>query len=284
MAGRAAKKEDKQGELIMADLNVTKTAVLVASFGTSYNDTRERTIGAIEREIAQRFPQCEHRRAFTSEKIIAKLFKRDGTVIDNVPTALEKLLADGFKKVVVQPTHIMPGYEYDDVKNQLKPFAERFDRLILGRPLLDSESDFERVVSVMALETSRYNTYGTAIVLMGHGTGHEANAVYSTLQGYFDRLGHKNYIIGAVEGEPTIREVVKKAKAMGVRRVILLPLMVVAGAHANEDMAGDGDDSWKSILQREGFETVCILSGMGEYDGIRRLFADHADKALSVLQ
>ena len=255
--------------------------MLVVSFGTSYNDSRDKTIGAIENAFAEAYPDYEVRRAFTSQIIIDKLKERDRLEIDNVEEAMKRLVADGVKEVIVQPTHVMPGFEYNDVVDEVKPYETMFDSLIVGQPLLSEDADFETLVKILAEETKEYNTEDTAVVWMGHGTEHEANTTYTKLQETFTAAGYDNYIVGTVEAEPTLEDVIAAAKELGVKKLVLSPLMIVAGDHANNDMAGEEEDSWKSILTKEGFEVECVLRGMGEYKGVQQMFTDHVKKAMN---
>ena len=284
--GRAAKTEQKTAE-------TKDKAILMVSFGTSYNDSRDKTIGAIENAVTEAYPDFDVRRAFTSQIIIDKLKERDNLEIDNVTEALDRLVADGIKNVIVQPTHVMHGFEYDDVVAEVEKYKDKFDKLAIGEPLLTSDDDYKKVADAIAdatkshvtdgsavaaavqEDTAEYVTDGTCVVLMGHGTEHEANAAYAKLQEVYKANGTENYFIGTVEAEPTVEDMVQAAKDGGFTKVVLRPLMIVAGDHANNDMAGDEDDSWKSIFEKEGFEVECVLKGMGEIPAIQQLYVDH---------
>ena len=257
-----------------------KKAVLVVSFGTSYNETRAATIEAVEKKIADAYPDYKQYRAFTSQTIIDKLAERDGLKIDNVAQAMDRLVADGVTTLVVQPTHVMNGFEYDDMKKEIQPYEGKFQSVVYGKPLLSDEADYTEVVKVLAEETKQYNQAGTAIVWMGHGTEHPANDTYTKLQKVFLDAGYNNYFIGTVEAKPDLADMLAKVKASGAKKVVLLPLMIVAGDHANNDLAGDEAGSWKTAFKGEGYEVECVLHGLGEYAGIQAMFVAHAGAAM----
>ncbi len=257
-----------------------KPVLLVVSFGTSYNDSRDITIGAIENALADAYPDYEVRRAFTSQIIIDILKEREKLEIDNVTEAMDRLVADGVKDVVIQPTHVMNGYEYDDVIAEVTPYKDKFDSFKIGEPLLISDQDYSDVISAITTQTAAYDADGTAIVFMGHGTEHEANATYTKLQQKLIDAGHKNYFVGTVEAEPAVEDVLDMVKASGAKKVVLLPLMIVAGDHANNDMAGDEEDSWKSVFEANGFEVECVLEGLGQNTAIQQIFIKHVKAAI----
>ena len=248
-------------------------AILIVSFGTSYNDSRDKTIGAIETAAAEAFPEYEVRRAFTSQIIIDKLKERDNLEIDNVTEALDRAVADGIKTLIVQPTHLMNGYEYTDLKEELETYRDKFEKIALGEPLLTSEEDFRAVAETITSETSSYDDGKTAICFMGHGTEADSNQVYAKMQ----------QTLAAMGKEPTLEDVMAAMKDKGYSRVVLEPLMVVAGDHANNDMAGDEEDSWKSQLQASGYEVECVLKGLGEFEGIQDIYTDHIRAAVDSL-
>lgn len=257
-----------------------KTVVLVVSFGTSYNDSREVTIGAIEGAIQAANPDLEVRRAFTSQIIIDKLKERDGLEIDNVTQALDRAVADGVTTLIVQPTHLMHGFEYTDLKDELANYNDKFDKIVLGEPLLNSDDDFGRVADALSEDTASYDDGSTAIVFMGHGTEADSNEVYAKMQGVMEEKGLANYYVGTVEATPSLDDVIAAIKDKGYSRVVLEPMMVVAGDHANNDMAGDEEDSWKTILTGEGYEVECILEGLGQKPAIQQIYVEHVQAAL----
>ena len=262
-----------------------KPAILVVSFGTSFNDSRHITIGAIESAIREKFPDYDVRRAFTSQIIIDKLKERDGVVIDNVEEALDRLVADKVQEIVVQPTHLMNGYEYDDLAKALESYKDKFKKVAFGEPLLSSDDDYYKVIAALASVSERYDDGKTALVFMGHGTEAESNKVYSTLQDKLTAEGKKNYFIGTVEAAPSIEDVLKGVKAAGLKKAVLRPLMVVAGDHANNDMADLEDpESWASQLTAAGIEVECVLEGLGQIVEIDDLYAAHAADAIAKAQ
>ncbi len=260
------------------------TAILVVSFGTSYNDNRDLTIGAIEEAIGKAFPEYGVRRAFTSQIIIDILAEREGMEIDNVEEALDRAVADGVKNLVVQPTHLMEGYEYTDLVNALADYEGSFEQIALGAPLLVSDADFDAVAKAITEKTAAYDDGETAICFMGHGTEADSNAVYAKLQEKLTAGGYKNYFIGTVEAAPTLEDVMANMTKNGAyKKVVLEPLMVVAGDHANNDMAGDEEGSWKSVLTAEGYEVECVLEGLGQIPAIQNIYVEHTQAAVDSL-
>lgn len=258
-----------------------KPVLLAVSFGTSYNDSRDLTIGAVESALQSAFPEYEVRRAFTSQIVIDILAERDKLDIDNVTEAMDRLVADGVKDVLIQPTHVMTGYEYDDVVAEVSKYQDKFDSLTISNPILVDESDYDALVKVLVEETAAYNTEGTAIAFMGHGTEHEANASYAKLEQKFRDAGYENYFVGTVEGSPLVEDVIQAVKETDAKKVVLLPLMIVAGDHANNDMSGDEEDSWKSAFTAAGYEVECVLKGLGQYQGVQDLLVSHATAAIN---
>lgn len=284
-AGTDTESPENQPESTDTQTIGSGTAILVVSFGTSYNESRDLTIGAIEEDIAKAFPDYEVRRAFTSQIIIDKLKERDGLEIDNVGEALDRAVADGVQNLVVQPTHLMDGYEYTDLADELKEYEGKFSQVVLGAPLLASDADFEAVAKAITEKTSSYDDGQTAICFMGHGTEADSNSVYPKMQEALKNAGHENYYIGTVEAEPTLDDVLAAIGEKGsYKKVVLEPLMVVAGDHANNDMAGDEEDSWKTVIEGKGYEVECILEGLGQIPAIRGLYVEHTQAAAAQLE
>ena len=258
--------------------------LLVVSFGTSYNDSRRLTIGAIENALEEAFPDFSVRRAFTSQIIIDHVSQRDGEGIDNVTQALDRAVENGVKTLVVQPTHLMSGYEYNDLADELAEYADAFESIAMGVPLLDTDDDFLTVADALAEATAAFNDGETAICLMGHGTEAESNEVYAKMQTVMDKAGHNNIFIGTVESTPSVEDVLAMVQAGNYKKVVLRPMMIVAGDHANNDMAGDEPDSWKSIFEAAGYEVTCVVEGLGSLGEIQSLIVQHAQAAIDSLQ
>ena len=234
----------------------SKKAILIVSFGTSYENTRKRTIDAIERDIADAFPACPAYRAWTSKMIIAKLKKRDGIIIHTVKEAMEQMLLDGITDVIVQPTHVINGIENDQMKADSLSFRDRFSSIVFGNPLLTTEEDNQAVVQAVAGEFQDMDQE-TALVLMGHGTEHYANSVYAALD-----------------------SLLRAADSSQPKKIVLAPFMIVAGDHAQNDLAGEDPDSWMNRLSSEGYEVTPVLKGLGEYPKIRQILVDHVQQAM----
>ena len=265
--------------------DIGEKELLVVSFGTSFNDSRRLTIGAIEGAIAEAIPEYSVRRGFTAQIIIDHVLRRDGEAIDNVTEALERAIQNGVKTLVVQPTHLMHGFEYDDVIAELAEYADAFENgIFVGEPLLTSDDDFDRVADVMIDLLKDYDDGETALVYMGHGTEHEYNKVYAQMQGVLSDKGADNYYIGTVEAEPSVDDVLNAIKDKGYKRVVLRDMMVVCGDHANNDMAGDGEGSWKSIFTAAGYEVECVLEGLGQVPEIQQLYVEHAQAAVAAAE
>lgn len=258
-------------------------AILVVSFGTSYNDSRDITIGAVESAIEEAFPDYDVRRAFTSQIIIDKLEERDGLEIDNVTEALDRAVEDGVSTLIVQPTHLMDGYEYNDLVDEVAAYADQFEQVVIGEPLLTGEEDFKNVAKAITDATAEYDDATTAICFMGHGTEADSNEVYAKLQDVLTEEGFENYYIGTVEATPSLEDVLELVNEGDYTKVVLEPLMVVAGDHANNDMAGDEEGSWKTEFEAAGYEVECLVKGLGEMDAICQMYVEHTQAAIDSL-
>ena len=282
--------------------DIGENELLVVSFGTSFNDSRAEDIGGIEKALAAAYPDWSVRRAFTAQIIINHVQARDGEFIDNMDQALDRAIANGVKNLVVQPTHLMHGAEYDELMEAIDAVRDQFESVKIAEPLCGEvgddatvvNKDKERVaiaVTDAAVAEAGYDTLdaaaadGVAFVFMGHGTAHVAKVTYSQMQTQMNKLGYENVFIGTVEGEPeetACEAVIEAVKEAGYTKVILRPLMVVAGDHANNDMAGEDEDSWKSMFDASGyFETVdCQISGLGRIEAIQKLYVEHTGVAI----
>ena len=277
--------------------------LLVVSFGTSFNDSRVADIKSIEDALQAANPDWSVRRAFTAQIIINHIQARDGEKIDNMEQALERAVANGVKQLVVQPTHLMHGAEYDEMCAAIDKVRDQFDSVEIAEPMLgevgsdatvinaDKEAVAKAVVAA-ALEESGYESTaaakdaGVAYVLMGHGTAHVAKVTYSQMATQMDKLGYENVFIGTVEGEPedtSCEAVIAAVKEAGYTTVVLRPLMVVAGDHANNDMAGADDDSWKTMFEAAGFTVNCQISGLGRIADVQALYVAHTKAAIDAI-
>ena len=277
--------------------------LLVVSFGTSFNDSRVADIKSIEDALQEANPDWSVRRAFTAQIIINHIQARDGEKIDNMEQALERAVANGVKQLVVQPTHLMHGAEYDEMCAAIDKVRDKFESVEIAEPMLgevgsdatvinaDKEAVAKAVVAA-ALEESGYESTaaakdaGVAYVLMGHGTAHVAKVTYSQMATQMAKLGYENVFIGTVEGEPeetSCEAVIEAVKNAGYTTVVLRPLMVVAGDHANNDMAGADDDSWKTMFEAAGFTVNCQISGLGRIADVQALYVAHTKAAIDAI-
>lgn len=257
-----------------------KKAILAVSFGTSVNETREKTIDVIEEDIRNACPDYRLYRAWTSKMIISKVLKRDGIKIPTVTEAMAQMVIEGIKEVIVQPTHIINGIENDIMKEDALAYQSQMDLIRFGAPLLTTTQD--STDSIQALLADFHDLpEDEVLVFMGHGTTHYANSVYAALDYTFKDMGYKNVFLGTVEAYPSMESLMKQVKIYQPKKVHLAPFMVVAGDHAIHDMAGDDPDSWRSQFEQEGFPVVCHMKGLGEYEGIRRLYLQHVQAAIA---
>ena len=285
--------------------DIGENELLVVSFGTSFNASRAADIKGIEDALQAAYPDWSVRRAFTAQIIINHVQARDGEKIDNMQQAMDRAVANGVKNLVVQPTHLMHGAEYDEMMEMVDSYRDKFESVAIAEPLLGEvgsdatviNADKEAVakaITAEAVKTAGFDSLdaaakdGTAFVFMGHGTSHTAKVSYSQMQAQMNALGYKNVFIGTVEGEPeetACENVIEAVKAAGYTKVVLRPLMVVAGDHANNDMAGDDEDSWKSQFEASSeFDSVdCQIAGLGEVADIQQLYVAHTKAAVDSL-
>lgn len=253
-----------------------KKGILVVSFGTSHLDTMKKTIDVIEDEIRELFPDSSVYRAFTSQMIIRKLKRTERMSVDTVEEALKRMAEDGIEDVIVQPTHIINGIENDRMMEDLMEHMSLFRRIRVGKPLLSSVDDYKKSIHAVMAQTELKPD--EMLVLMGHGTDHHANSAYPTLEYTFHALGYNQVLVGTVESFPELKNVMAKLEISEKKKVVLMPFMLVAGDHAKNDMAGE-EDSWKSELEEADYEVRVIMKGLGEFEGIRRIFAEHIEEA-----
>ena len=268
-----------------AAASTVKPVILVTSFGTSFPDSRHITIGAIEDDIREAFADYDVRRAFTAQIIIDHIEEDTGRHIDNFEEAMDKIVADGVKQVIVQPTHLMDGLEYGDIKKSLEEtYAASFDSSALGAPLLASDDDKKAVAEAIKAAMEKYEDGETAICLMGHGTEADSNAIYGVMQDQFTSLGYDNYFVATVEATPTFADVVDAVTEAGYKKAVLRPMMVVAGDHANNDMADESDpESFASLLKAAGLEVTSIIEGLGQLNAVQELYVQHVQDAIDTL-
>lgn len=262
---------------------IGENEILVVSFGTSYNDNRRLTIGAIEDKIESAFNDYSVRRGFTSQIIIDHVKSRDNVTIDNVGEALDRAVNNGVKKLVIQPTHLMNGLEYNDLVNEVANYSDAFEKVAIGEPLLTSDDDFQAVMKAITEATAEYDDGETAICFMGHGTEADSNSIYAKMQDMLTEAGYANYYVGTVEATPSLDDVLAKVQAGEYKKVVLQPLMIVAGDHANNDMAGDEEGSWKTTFEAAGYEVECVVRGLGELEAIQNIFVEHTQAAVDSL-
>ena len=285
--------------------SIGENELLVVSFGTSFNDSRVADIKGIEDALQEAYPDWSVRRAFTAQIIINHVQARDGEKIDNMQQALDRAVANGVKNLVVQPTHLMHGAEYDEMNEMLDQYRDKFETIAVAEPLLgevgsnatvinEDKEAVAKAITAAAVKDAGFDSLDaaaaekTAFVFMGHGTSHTAKVSYSQMQTTMQTLGYDNVFIGTVEGEPeetACENVIEAVKASGYTKVVLRPLMVVAGDHANNDMAGSDDDSWLSMFNASGaFESVdCQIAGLGEIADIQQLYIAHTKAAIDSL-
>ena len=285
--------------------NIGDNELLVVSFGTSFNDSRVKDIKGIEDALQAAYPAWSVRRAFTAQIIINHVQARDGEKIDNMQQAMDRAVANGVKNLVVQPTHLMHGAEYDEMMEMIDDYRDKFESVAVAEPLLgevgadatvinEDKEAVAKAVTAEAVATAGYDSVeaaakdGTAFVFMGHGTSHTAKVSYSQMQTAMQTLGYDNVFIGTVEGEPestSCENVIEAVKAAGYTKVVLRPLMVVAGDHANNDMAGADEDSWLSQFEASGaFDSVdCQIAGLGGVADVQQLYVAHTKAAIDSL-
>ena len=249
-----------------------KPALIAVSFGTSYPETRKKTIEAVERKLAEAYPEFDVFRAFTSNKVIKKIKEQENTTILTVDQQMKNLIADGYDEIYVQPLHIIPGSEYSKALHQAMSYKNQLKLIKVGKPLLSSIADYQKIVAWLELLAKNLDD-DECLVLMGHGSQHSAFTVYACLD---HMLMDKAIFVCAVESYPEISLLINRLQYSHYKKIKLYPLMLVAGDHATNDMASDEEDSWKSQLEQSGFSVEAFLKGMGEAPEIQQMFVEHA--------
>ena len=260
---------------------MSKKALLVVSFGTSFDEALPAIVN-IEETCKKAFPEYDFFRAFTSGMIIRKLKKTRQQIIHSPEEIMEQLAGAGYEEVICQPTHIINGMEYEKMMNMLAPYKAKIPLIRVGTPLLTEEEDYKKACEIVMKEIKLPMAEDEAFVLMGHGTEHFANSAYCQFENMLRNLGYENTYVGTVEGFPGLDYVIRRLKLRQIKKVYLMPLMIVAGDHARNDLAGAEEDSWDSILKAAGFETQIILKGLGEIDAIAEMFVEHLRQAKAV--
>ena len=258
---------------------MSKKALVVVSFGTSV-DVAFPAITNVEDKLKSAFPDHDFFRAFTSKMIIRKLARTRNIVISSPEEVFEKLVAGNYEEVICQPTHIIPGLEYEKMLDMILPYKDDFKSFCIGKPLLTTEEDYEKVAEIVMQQVPCPLPEDEAFLLMGHGTRHAADRTYNKMEHVLRDLGYNNAFIGTVEGFPEADYIRRRFVRKGIRKVYMMPLLIVAGDHARNDLAGDGEDSWQSRMERDGYETEVILKGIGEIDAIAGLFVEHAKESI----
>lgn len=253
---------------------MSKKGLLVVSFGSTYADTRKKCIEPLEREMAQNFEDYNFYRAFTSPTVRKIIKERDKMHVPSIEEALEQMCVDGITYCVIQPTHLIWGYETEYIHLVANQFSAHIPEIHIGNPLLGEEEDFKALIDILSKECES----SKITLFVGHGTSHQSHQVYYKLWKKFRQFGWDNVYVGTVEGNMDTDYVLKHLKVSGYHEVVLHPLLFVAGEHVKKDIAGPSSDSWKSILEKNGFQVSCVLKGLGEYESIRSIYIKHALK------
>ena len=275
-------------------------AILAVSFGTTNGDSLRTEIEAVEQAVARRFPEYELRRAFASQALIEQLKKTHNLQVDSIREALEKAVEDRIALLAVQPTYFVNGYEYEALEKMIREYEDRFERIVIGEPLLKSEEDYKAAAEAVAEKASAYDDGRTAVCFMGHGVRgradshcggrgtiksaavHSGDGVseYVKVQQKLRKAGYTNCYIGTMQSGLSVEDLLKTIRCREYRRIVLIPFMLTAGRHARREMAGSQEDSWKSVFEREGYEVLCVIEGLGRLRGIQQIYAAHTEAAL----
>jgi sirohydrochlorin cobaltochelatase len=261
--------------------------ILIVSFGTSYRESRKKTIDVLVEQFKETFLDTPVYLAFTSKVILKKIYEEEQINIDTVEEALKRMYAEGISRVFIQPTHMINGIENEDMLDIIEQYRKLFEgEIFTGTPLLTDVEDYRQVLDALVEELEENHIYvsretcETSVLLMGHGTSHYANAVYPAFDYLIKENGYVNLFVGTVEGYPNVDTVLKLIKRRSVKKIVLVPFMFVAGEHARNDMAGEDEGSWKNVFEREGYEVECVMKGMGEYRKIRGCYVEHLRRVM----
>lgn len=254
-----------------------KKAILVVSYGSSHREAMEKSIGAIEKRIQEEFQEYKIYRAFTGKRVVKKL-KNEGVLVMTLTEALEKLKEDGIQELIVRPAYVTDGMENEKMIQEVRAVGEGFEQIAMGTPLLNSMEDCKELAQIIIEDCPVKEN--EILMFMGHGTSGGINLMYLKLQDIFEDMGYQNIVVGTMKGHPSFEEVIKLRKKLLGKKVILQPLMIVAGEHARKDMAGK-EDSWKSKLEEKGYQVECHIKGLGEFEGVQEMFIRHIEQIIS---
>lgn len=262
----------------MSAVKSPKKALLVVSFGTTVEETRKKTLDLIEKDLSTAFPDRKLYIAWTSKMVLRILRKREDFPVDTVEEALDKLIRDEVTDLLVQPTNVINGYEYDKLRDNVRKVSSSFERVRIGQPLLSGARDNEHIVSILKKNFESLEN-DEALILIGHGTSHYAGDVYSALDYLLKHRGFPNSFVGSIEGFPDFDTILDDLQKTSYKKVLLVPFLIVAGVHTRDDIAGDDPNSWKNKLEAAGYQVRCNLKGLGEYPEFRQVLVEHAQTA-----
>ena len=250
--------------------------ILVVSYGSSYKEEREKSIGGIERAIAAAFPEYKIYRAFTSLTIVERIWKKDGCRIDSICEALERAVSEGMRQMVIIQTHLVKGIRYEAMEKAVDAYKHKFEQLVVAEPILSADVNIEALADGLVSIGTAYDDGQTAVCFVGHGIDEEYKIAYSCLQKCLDGRGYEHFYIGTLSVKPTRMDLVDCIQKKSIEhRVVLVPLMLVSGYHVRKDLAGTGENSWENTFSKLGYSVECVRRGLGEEDFIQKIFIEH---------